>query len=429
LLLQALEFAMQHSPFAPKSVACTFNNPVSVGDNAQFILAKGSESQLKIAVIVNELVCATVILDRNDSLPGRQSVPSALGEDKSAVAVPIDLPPSAHVGRSYRIGLQGRRGGGAFLSVAQHMSHDYVASLCALSYFVGMVCPGLHSIFSSLKVWTAGGALRDLSFSVLSYDERFQIFNIAVQGALLGEVRAFQRPPPAAQPSMNDVAPFVGTGEFLATRSVIVGGSRGLGELTAKLLASGGGDTVITDAHGREDASRVAAEIRDSGVGSCESVRFDVMDDSIEAIDIDLKSLDMLFYFATPRIYRKKARVFEEALFEEFVSIYVKRFFTLCEYLEANVNRRVAVYFPSSVFVDQRGAGFAEYGMAKVAAEALIADINRSFKRLTIYVTRLPRLSTDQTSALFSLEASSNVDTLLPILRAMHGLVKSGREH
>jgi len=164
LLLQALEFAMQHSPFAPKSVACTFNNPVSVGDNAQFILAKGSESQLKIAVIVNELVCATVILDRNDSLPGRQSVPSALGEDKSAVAVPIDLPPSAHVGRSYRIGLQGRRGGGAFLSVAQHMSHDYVASLCALSYFVGMVCPGLHSIFSSLKVWTAGGALRDLSF-------------------------------------------------------------------------------------------------------------------------------------------------------------------------------------------------------------------------------------------------------------------------
>ena len=104
----------------------------------------------------------------------------------------------------------------------------------------------------------------------------------------------------------------------------------------------------------------------------------------------------------------------------------MKRFFTLCEYLETNVNRRLAVYVPSSVFIDQRGAGFAEYVMAKASAESLIADINRSFKRLTIYATRLPRLSTDQTSALFSVGANSNVDTLLPILRAMHGLVKSG---
>ena len=428
LLLQALEFAMQHCPCAPTSVTCTFNNPVSVGDSAKFVLVGVSGSQRKIAVIVNELVCVTVILEANDSLPPKEGVPSSLGEDRSAVAGPIDLPPNAHVGKSYRIGLEGRSGQGAFPSVAKHMSHDYVASLCALSYFVGMVCPGLHSIFSSLKVWAAGEVEtpRDLSLSVLRYDERFQIFNIAVQGPLLGEVRAFQRPRPAAQPSMNEVASLVETGEFLGTRSVIVGGSRGLGELAAKLLASGGGDTLVTYAHGREDASRVAAEIRASGAGSCESVRFDVMNDSIEAMDIDLESLDMLYYFATPRIYRKKARVFDEALFEEFISIYVKRFFTLCEYLETNVNRRLAVYVPSSVFIDQRGAGFAEYAMAKAAAESLIADINRSFKRLTIYATRLPRLSTDQTSALFSVGANSNVDTLLPILRAMHGLVKSG---
>lgn len=429
LLLQSLEFAMQHSPCAPTSVTCTFNNPVSVGDNAEFVLVKVSESQRKIAVIVNELVCVTVILELNDSLPREESVSSTLGEDRSAVAVPIDLPPDAHVGKSYRIKLEGRSGEGAFPSVAKHISHDYAASLCALSYFVGMVCPGQHSIFSSLKVSAAGDvkALRDLSLSVLCYDERFQIFNIAVQGALLGEVRAFQRPPPVTQPSMNDVASIMETGEFFGTRSVIVGGSRGLGELAAKLLAGGGGDTVITYAHGRQDASRVAAEICASGTGSCESVRFDVRNDSIEAMGIDFESVDMLYFFATPRIYRKKARVFDETLFEEFISIYVKSFFKLCEYLEANVNRRFAVYVPSSVFVDQRGGGFAEYAMAKVAAEELIADINCSFKQLTVYVTRLPRLSTDQTSALFSQEVSSNVDTLLPILRAMHNLVKSVR--
>ena len=57
--------------------------------------------------------------------------------------------------------------------------------------------------------------------------------------------------------------------------------------------------------------------------------------------------------------------------------------------------------------------------MAKAAAEVLIDDINRGFKKVKVVSSRLPRLRTDQTSTIMKVAAQSNVDTLLPIIRAV----------
>ena len=48
---------------------------------------------------------------------------------------------------------------------------------------------------------------------------------------------------------------------FAGQRSLIVGGSRGLGEVTAKIVAAGGGYPVITYMESKDEAERVAAEI------------------------------------------------------------------------------------------------------------------------------------------------------------------------
>lgn len=428
VLLHAIEFALRRSNVVPACVTCMFNNPVSVGDRAIFMRVKVSEQQQTIAVTVDDLVCATIILDAGGpQLADDEVSDAAVADDMLMVAV--DHAPGEHVGKTYRISLGEWGAVNGFPLIAKHMSEQYAQSLCALSYFVGMVCPGLHSIFSSLKVCTVKGAeARDsLSFSVGHFDERFRIFQVAIGGFLTGELKAFQRPVPAAQLSMEKLASYVTPEEFSGTRSLIVGGSRGLGELTAKLLASGGGDTVISYAQSRDDAARVVSEINTVRASACESVQFDVMHDEIDAVGINFDSLDMLYYFATPRIYRKKARIFDEALYDEFVAAYVKRFFRICAYIEANVNRKVAVYVPSSVFIEQRGPGFAEYAMAKASAEVLIADINRTFKRVVVHVTRLSRLNTDQTSSLFGVEAGSNVEALLPILRTMCASVRAER--
>ncbi len=55
---------------------------------------------------------------------------------------------------------------------------------------------------------------------------------------------------------MNEVGPHVSANEFTGAAALVVGGSRGLGELTAKLLAAGGGRVTITYAYGEGDALR-----------------------------------------------------------------------------------------------------------------------------------------------------------------------------
>jgi acyl dehydratase/NAD(P)-dependent dehydrogenase (short-subunit alcohol dehydrogenase family) len=428
VLLHAIEFALRRQAVVPVCITCTFNNPVSVGDRAMYLMVKATERQQTIAVTVADLVCATVVLDADGpQLAYDGSQGSTVVEDMSVLAEPANFAPDEHVGKVYRIGLDGLGADNDFPSITKHMSRQYISSMGALSCFVGMVCPGLHSIFSSLKVWTTGIAQGhgSLSFSVARFDERFRIFQISVSGFLAGELKAFQRPAPATQQSMAEITSYVTSGEFSGTRSLIVGGSRGLGELTAKLLAGGGGNTVITYAQSRDDAMRVASEINAGGTGACESVQFDVMHDAISSAGIDFNSLDMLYYFATPRIHRKKARIFDEAIHEEFLTAYVKRFFAICAYFEENVSHKVVIYVPSSVFVEQRESGYAEYAMAKAAAEVLIVDINRKFKRVMVHVTRLPKLNTDQTSSLFGIGTGSNVETLLPILRTMRAAVSA----
>src|SRR5262249_21167292 len=155
--------------------------------------------------------------------------------------------------------------------------------------------------------------------------------------------------------------------------SLVIGASRGLGELVAKVLAAGGGDVVLGYAHGRADAEQVAAAIAAHGQGRGEPMQIDVTRGDFA--HTGLSRLDAVYSFATPRIYRKKSAVFVDSLFQEFVDFYVKALHTLCEHAEAQPReRRLRIYVPSSVFVAERPEGMTEYAMAKAAVEVLAAD-------------------------------------------------------
>ena len=70
---------------------------------------------------------------------------------------------------------------------------------------------------------------------------------LAVEGpGFQGELHAILRPKPCRQTAAVELARLVGKDEFSGQRAVVIGGSRGLGEVTAKLLALGGADVSIT---------------------------------------------------------------------------------------------------------------------------------------------------------------------------------------
>jgi NADP-dependent 3-hydroxy acid dehydrogenase YdfG len=308
----------------------------------------------------------------------------------------------------------------AFPALSAAIGSQATNSLVALSTLVGMHCPGLHSIFSKIAVEFTENAhrARTLAYTVKRVQKQLRMVMIAVDGpGIFGEVESFVRQPPVDQPGCAALRQLIPAGAFLGSRVLVVGGSRGLGELTAKLTAIGGAQVVITYAVGADDAATVAENIRQAG-GQCEIAKLDVM----HPIDAQLaprrEPFTHLYYFATPQIFRKRSSAYSPQVLTDFLDVYVTRFFEICQSIIGD-GERLRIFYPSSVAVTERPKGSAEYAMAKACGEILCDEICRSQMNIEIIVERLPRLLTDQTATVLPVENDSAVATLLPIIRKM----------
>jgi hypothetical protein len=310
-------------------------------------------------------------------------------------------------------GLAGR----AFLampedSMAQRFpsASRWVGALTCISRIAGMECPGRYSMISAIKLeMDAGPAASGLSWEISRVDDRVRRVDIDVAGmGVRGQCQAFALQPPAPQASMEEIAGLVASGEFAGQRALVVGGSRGLGELTAKVIAAGGGIPVITYAVGKDDAERVAEEIRAFG-SACETLQYDARREAELSPGEQLAGLtapvSTLYYYATKRIAPTSGVGFDRAAFDEYVDFYVAGFEAVWK-----ATRPVCAFYPSTVYVDERPAGLTEYAMAKAAGEVMCAD-------LEVIVERLPRLPTDQTVTIVPEESGDSLEILLPIIR------------
>ena len=107
-----------------------------------------------------------------------------------------------------------------FPRLASTLGPDAVASLALLSTLVGMVVPGLHSIFSGLQLdFGTTGLDRGLAWRVAQADPRFRLVALDVAGAsFAGTLRAFARLPPVEAPSLAAIAALVDPEEFAGRR-------------------------------------------------------------------------------------------------------------------------------------------------------------------------------------------------------------------
>lgn len=428
VLITALLLCSRHVPVRLSGLKCSFDNPISIGDRVDFVLDSTSPEEVRIEAIVKDMRCAHVSWPRTPRNSSEDAVDNGTTDTTElmpTLAAPLALPPQEHVGRTYTVRCLQDEAVAALPEACAALGAPNIAAICSLSYCVGMICPGLNSIFAAIDIESTddGAAYDAVSFHVEKYDDRVRLFVISFDGALRGRLRAFLRPEPAPQPSYTDVAARVGAEEFSGTKCLIVGGSRGLGELTAKVLAAGGAHVDVTYAAGGADARRVCDEINAHRPGKAQATVWDVHSTGVENIAVDWTALNAVYYFATPRIFRKKLGVFHTELHREFVEFYVEKFCRLCEYLELHTAQStVRVFLPSTVYVTERPRGLAEYAMAKAAAEVLAHEINRSFKRVRIHCSRLPRFDTDQTASIIKQRPSPALDFILDVIRGTHAL-------
>ncbi len=204
--------------------------------------------------------------------------------------------------------------------------------------------------------------------------------------------------------------------EFKDQKALVIGGGRGLGEVTSKLLAAGGARIILTFYKGSDDAQRVVDEIV-SGGGKAESIYFNVLAPAEISVGQGMMSfLTHLYYFATPHISARKGP-FSAKIFRTFCDYYVSGFSATLEFLLKQAPTINKIFYPSSVFVEEPPLLFKEYVAAKAAGEALCSFLEKSSEKISSYKARLPKMATDQTVSLMGDDSVDPVPVMLNQLR------------
>ena len=297
-----------------------------------------------------------------------------------------------------------------------------LSGLSQTSRLVGMVCPGKHSLYARLSVTMTEPlpTFDGVRFQTVNVDERTRGVDMVVHGnGISAEISSFARRPPVEAPDMREIAHNVRPDEFAGATALVAGGSRGLGAITAKIIAAGGGEVNMTYSRGLVDAERLCEEINAArGMEACRAISLDVTRPLRPQLELLIGRISHLYYFASPQIFVQKSAVFEPKLFTRFYEYYVNSFYEMCSVLN---NGSLEVFYPSSVAVSERPRGLVEYSMAKAAGEMLCEEMNRDRKGLRIFVSRLPRLLTDQTSTIALTKNADPIPVVASFVRAMHG--------
>lgn len=293
-----------------------------------------------------------------------------------------------------------------------------VAVLLGTTRLVGMFCPGLHSIYSSIDLGAdpATPPTNSLRYEVIRADPRVRLIEMAVRtGGVHGKIGAFLRPKPYAQKSMLALRDAVAANEFAGREAIVIGGSRGLGELTAKLLALGGANVTITWKQGEREAQAIAAEAAALGI----HIRVQHFDATAPPFDelTPPTPYTHLHYFATPRIPAGRPGQFNAALFEMLLGSYATGVARTAAWFAPRAIANACFWYPSTVFVEQPDPNFAEYAAAKACGEALCAQLSVHMAPLRFKMDRLRRLPTDQSRGLTSVDPAESEETLIALLR------------
>lgn len=293
---------------------------------------------------------------------------------------------------------------------------ERACEIAMVSEIVGMQVPGLHSLFLAFSVDFRQGNGEHF-FGIAKHDSRFETLSLSINSAtLIGTAKVVFRPTTKAPLTMERLSSFVKKDEFKNIKALIVGGSRGLGEVVAKLIACGGGHPVITYHSGAADARNVCQTIHAYGA-SCDHIQFTVGADIKNILGFTGPGINQLYYFATPKIFGKRSSDYDYQLLSMFTAAYVEGFEKICRQLQQQVPF-LSIMYPSSVAIDSPLPGLAEYIDAKLKGEEYCKVLSRQENTFVIW-PRLPRIETDQTLSLIKVPAADPVAILLPIIRNM----------
>ena len=281
-----------------------------------------------------------------------------------------------------------------------------ICQLASLSEIIGMRIPGMNSLYKSASI----DFIKFNStpyFKVINSDERINLISVEChQPSLEAIIQAYFRPQPAQTNSCSEIYSKYKDLNFKHVRAIIIGGSRGLGATVAKLIAVGGGSSLITYKTGKEDAEEVKYDINNWSK-ECETKKLDILLDDISGLD--LSSFNQIYYFASPKIRENRSNIFDHSLYMNYCKYYVNGLSKLAELaLKFKIN---SFFYPSSIFIDEKLLFFKEYIKAKIEGENVCKRIEKTSTIQFLY-PRLPAMDTDQNLSILPRKLQDNLNVM-----------------
>lgn len=416
----AIDSLIQNTGATPSSCKCIFKKPIFLQEDIASYWDH-NKNKLTIAVGETELTSITVNLSQasfkfsdhffHDSSLTNQLIPlpePLLPEDCIKFKSLHDF---TNTGRSSLAKL-------LFPFLYEKYGANLTLELAATSEIVGMQCPGLHSLFSSIDV--VFKELDDKShFYLTNFDQRFNKVSIAVHGrSLSASIDAFFRPPPSDGESFSDISKMVNANEFKKVNALIIGGSRGIGAVAAQIICAGGGRATVTYHSGINDAINLCSEIQSNG-GQCNYIQYSIL--SNPSIKDLIPPINQVYYFASPKIIGESLRRGSLDLDGLYKKYFIDGFLNICEMLVLH-NSNCSVFYPSTSFIEDEYKEFKSYIAAKIIGEKICTEFNLK-NSIRILSARLPKLPSDQNQSIIPEKLPKISSTILPVIRNMMQLI------
>ena len=304
-----------------------------------------------------------------------------------------------------------------FLKILKVLKKKQIQEILSISFFVGMVCPGKYSLISSIDINLNSGKApnSDIFYKVKKKDKRFNRFEIHFSNTISGQVFAFSYNVPFQEKLSFFKKRIKKNISLYKKNSLIIGGSRGLGEDTSKILASAGSNIILTYFIGKQDAKKIKKEINRHTNVKCKTLKLDLSNSSFIKKIKKLKKIDFIFYFATIKITSTK--IFNFELYKKYKKIYCSNFYKMCKIVNQISSSKIKVFFPSTIFINEKQKKYSEYVRAKKDSEKIIKKINKNFKRVKVISFRLPVMNTSQNISILNQNKKNSQNLLIPIIK------------
>ncbi|MEG3637902.1 MaoC/PaaZ C-terminal domain-containing protein [Magnetococcus sp. PR-3] len=312
-----------------------------------------------------------------------------------------------------------------FPHLGRRLQGDQAAVLLALTRLVGMWLPGEHSLFGGFTFRFASIHTHEdpcLTYRVTHADEARRLLELSLEGAMgKGGVSAFVRSVPVKQVSLAALRQQVSPELLVGRRVLVVGGSRGVGEVIAKVALAMGAQVHVTYHRGSQEVDQLIQEASQESLLLTSSPLNVLQCTPNPWPELWQKGpFDLLTYFATPAISLNPYQGWQQSLFDKYMSYYVAPFMRLAEVAMADKQQPaqpMVMLQPSTIFVAEPTVGALEYAGAKSALEICGRYLEAQHPSLAVLTPRLPRLLTDQTGMLDAELVKDPVPEVITLLK------------